>query len=223
MLSYTVTNIYTGIFIGMVLMAGPLLARGSRRQWAAIALSGVAALLLSVWAYYGQYFVILIQETLPTFAGAIEDQGKLTKIRPSLGEFLTGHLGSAMQSYSLAMIFALGLAGALWVFSRSRGVADHATYKLVGGVRRRTDDIPWQKVWLGAWLLTLPLFTVADFYVDQAFKEFWYAFPAIALVAGLWLLALYARGRTYRALASLLCVMLVWQSLHLWVFRLLFH
>jgi hypothetical protein len=81
-------------------------------------------------------------------------------------------------------------------------------------------------VWLVAWLLTLPLFTLADFWVDQALKEFWYSLPAVAVVAGVWLLVFLRRSsgsRLFSLLVWLLAVTLVWQSLSLWVFRLFFH
>jgi hypothetical protein len=81
-------------------------------------------------------------------------------------------------------------------------------------------------VWTGAWLLVVPLITLADFYIDQVLKQFWYAMPVLCMVAGVWLLALLGRrvaSRFYAALVWVLIAVLVWQSLSLWVFRLLFH
>jgi len=92
------------------------------------------------------------------------------------------------------------------------------------GRGRRTAA--WQHVWLGAWLATFPLFALADFWVDQALKEFWYALPAIAVVGAMWLLSVLDRGPASllrRAMVGMIALTLTWQSLSLWVFRLLFH
>ncbi|HUS16468.1 MAG TPA: hypothetical protein VM536_15835 [Chloroflexia bacterium] len=204
-LSYLVTALYTGIFLGLLLVAGWVFAPADRRRWAALAVSGVAAAILSLLVYYGQYVDDVLGSTLPTFGSAIQEQGKLTTLRPALGEFFTGHLAGAMSSYALIVLY--GLAGA-------------GTLLLLG---RRVGWLPWQRIWLGVWLLTFPLFTAADFYVDQALKEFWFALPAVAVVAGAWLVAVAARGRAGSLLVAAVGAVLVWQSLILWGFRLLFH
>ncbi len=178
--------------------------------------------------YYGQYVGKILNETLPTFGQAIEDQGSLTTLRPTPWDFVTGHLARAMQSYHLALIYAIGIAGALWLFFRHR-VYRSATQEAGRGTElsdARRAPTPWQKVWLGGWLLTFPLFTLADFWVDQALKQFWIALPAIAVVAGAWSVAMLLRGRftgVSSTLVVLVGVTLAWQSVSLWVFRLLFH
>jgi hypothetical protein len=239
MLAYTVSAVYTGLFVGLLAVVGWLLAPLDRRRWGAIMLSLVAATALALLIYYGQFVGRMLAETLPTFGGAIEDQGKLTTLRPSLWDFVTDHLATAMQSYRLAMIYALGLAGALLIlFASGQGTARPARPELVyaltattsatntarEAVRRVRVGVPWRSIWLGVWLLMFPIFTLADFYVDQALKQFWYALPAIAVVAGGWLLALLSRRtRIHTLLVWLIGATLVWQSLNLWVFRLFFH
>jgi hypothetical protein len=169
----------------------------------------VAASLLSVLIYYGQYVGLMIEQTLPTFGSAMQEQGALTTLRPTFGQFLANTLGAAMTSYNLILIYSLGVAGVLLVF-----------------FRRRTREASWQHVWLGAWLATFPLFALADFWVDQALKEFWYALPAIAVVGATWLLDVLDRGPAPllgRAMVGMIALTLTWQSLSLWVFRLLFH
>src|SRR3712207_7170939 len=47
-------------------------------------------------------------------------RSKLTTLRPSFVGFLTDHLGRAMQSYHLALVYTLGLAGTLWLFFNRR-------------------------------------------------------------------------------------------------------
>jgi hypothetical protein len=230
LLSYTVTAAYTGVFAGMLVAGGILFAGRPRTRWMALALSLLVACVVALVVFYGQYVDDVLGETLPTFGQAVEEQGKLTTLRSSWPAFLTGTLGQAMQSYNLAVVYGLGLAGAAWVLFRGRRsqVESRKSQFSLVGFRPATFDLrlaTW-KVWLVAWLLTFPLFTFLDYYVDQALKEFWYALPAIAVVASGWLLLLLARGRgarPYLWLAWLIGATLVWQSLSLWVFRLLFH
>ncbi len=209
MLSYTVTAVYTGIFVGLAVLVGWLRTPAERRRWTAVAGALVAASLLSVLIYYGQYVGLMIEQTLPTFGSAMQEQGALTTLRPTFGQFLANTLGAAMTSYNLILIYSLGVAGVLLVF-----------------FRRRTREASWQHVWLGAWLATFPLFALADFWVDQALKEFWYALPAIAVVGATWLLDVLDRGPAPLlgwAMVGMIALTLTWQSLSLWVFRLLFH
>lgn len=234
LVSYTVTAVYMGIFIGVLVVLGWLFAPGERRKWLGLALSLVAASIISLVMLYGQYIPTIINETLPTFGSAVNDQGKLTTLRPTLGAFVSGTLAPAMQSYNLAIPYALALAGAFWVLFAFSRTAEHkarstASLGLVAGRARTTRSMQgsnWWRVWLGAWLLCFPVITAADFYVDQALKEFWFAIPAICVVAGVWLLAIQKKGafaRPYAVLCGLLWTVLVWQSLTLWIFRLLFH
>lgn len=233
LLAYTVTAVYTGIFIGLLVVVGWIFAPAERKRWAAVALSGVAGAALSLLIYYGQYVGQIIRSTLPTFGQAIEEQGKLTTLRPSVGSFITEHLASALQSYDLALLYGLAVAGVLWVFwARKRPARTHKTagrgraYGITAwpGSPGRAGSVPWQRVWLGVWLFTTILFTLADYWVDQAFKEFWYSLPAVAVVVGSWMLALLSRGgRLYNLFFGLLVASLAWQSVYLWVFRLFFH
>jgi hypothetical protein len=228
MLSYTVTAAYTGVFVVALVLAGIVLNPGDRRRWLVVGLSLVVATLASVLVFYGQYIGVLINETLPTFGQAVEEQGSLTTLRPTVGVFITDTLGKAMQSYNLAIVYALGLAGALLVlgsFTRARQATRTAKVyslsALPSGIRIRSG---WQTVWLAVWLLTFPLFAMLDFWVDQALKEFWFALPAIAIVAGTWLVALLDRRLPFPTLfAWLISATLIWQSISLWIFRLLFH
>ncbi len=238
LLSYTVTAAYTGIFMGLLTIFGWIFVPSERKRWAAAFLSLLMATVLSLAIYYGQYVGRILGDTLPTFEKAAQTQGSLSTLRPGLGDFLTNHIGRAFYSYDLTIIYVLGFAGTLWVFlgrNKASGRTRTATnprriYALVARhIKSAYVDaarIPWQRIWIGAWLLTFPLFTMLDFYVDQAFKEFWYALPAVAVVSGVWLLALLRKGRIsrlYSALAWFLAATLAWQSISLWVFRLLFH
>ncbi|MGI8588808.1 MAG: hypothetical protein ACR2M0_14140 [Chloroflexia bacterium] len=211
LLSYTVTAVYTGVFVGIAVVAGWFFAPTERRRWVALTLVGVGAAAFSLLVYYGHYIGVLVMQTLPTFGSAIKTQGTLTTLHATVGEFVVGHLATAMQSYSLALIYVLALAGVVLLLRRHRWGAAEAA---------------WQRVWLGAWLATFPIFTLADFWVDQALKEFWYALPAVAVAAAGWLLSLGDRGWAPRlawAAGGVLGAALTWQGLSLWVFRLLFH
>ena len=115
MLSYTVTAAYTGLFVGLLVVAGWLFAPRQRNKWGAILLSLVVATGVAVLVFYGQYMGLMLQETLPTFGKAIDEQGSLTTLRPTFGAFISGTILKAMQSYNLAMVYVVGFAGALWV------------------------------------------------------------------------------------------------------------
>jgi hypothetical protein len=218
MLSYTVTAAYTGVFGAIVVIGGWLFAPAHRRRWGAVALCLLASVALAMLIYYGQYVSKIIQETLPTFGQAIEEQGKLTTLRPSVWSFLSDHLSRAMQSYQLTLVYALGLSGALWAFF-SPGLRS-GPRPAVGTAR---PSYAWQKVWLAAWLAVFLLVTAADFWMDQALKEFWYALPAVAVAGGMWVVAMWGRRSQSRLFVWLLAVTFAWQALWLWVFRLFFH
>ncbi len=230
MVSYTVTAVYVGLLGSMLAVAGWVFTREERKRWIALTLSLVGASTLALVLYYGQYVGKILNETLPTFGQAIKTQGSLTTLRPTVWDFFTGHIGSAMQSYHLALIYAMGLSGLLWLLMAQKRIAPVVAGSNYGIVARgkawATNSTSWQRIWLGAWLLTFPTFTLADFWVDQAFKQFWIALPAVAIIAGGWLLTLLLRGRStrvYTTLVVLVGMTMAWQSVSLWVFRLLFH
>jgi hypothetical protein len=235
LLAYTVTMVYVGVFVGLMVLAGWAADGEGRKRWTALALSGIAAAALAVLIYYGRYIGDMLTSTLPTFGQAVEEQGKLTTLRPSWGAFFTDHMARAMQSYKLDLVYALGLAGTLWVFfgrgrarlAEARGAKRREVYALVSPLPGpRVGGGAWRNVWLGAWLLLFPIFTLADFYLDQALKQFWIALPAIAVVGASWLMSVRGRGGgspAVRVFAWLLPAVLVWQSISLWVFRLMFH
>jgi hypothetical protein len=236
LLAYTVTMVYVGVFVGLMVLVGWLSDGEGRKRWTALALSGIAAAALAVLIYYGRYIGDILTSTLPTFGQAVEEQGKLTTLRPSWGAFITDHLARAMQSYKLDLVYALGLAGALWVFTgkwRTRRAEEpvarrRPVYALVARlpVVGNGGGVAWQKVWLGAWLAQFLIWTLADFYLDQALKQFWVALPAIAVVGAMWLLSVRGWGRgspAVRVFVWLVPVVLAWQSISLWVFRLMFH
>ncbi len=237
LLAYTVSAAYTGLFVGALVVLGWLFGGRERRRWTALLLSGVAAAGLALLVYYGQHVGRILNDTLPTFGRAAETQGSLTTLRPTFWDFVNGALATPFYAYNLWLVLVLGLAGTLWVFlGRERGqrqarsitrpsevYAFAARSRYLGAL---APALPWQRVWTGAWLLVVPLITFADFYIDQVLKQFWYAMPVLCMVAGVWLLTLLGRrvaSRFYGALVWVLVAVLVWQSLSLWVFRLLFH
>lgn len=242
LLAYTVSAAYTGLFVGALVVMGWLFAGPERRRWTALLLSGVAAAGLALLVYYGQHVGRILSETLPTFGKAAETQGSLTTLRPTFWDFVNGALATPFYAYNLWLVLVLGLAGTLWVFlGRERGDRGQRQARSGSGNLRRPGEVytfvaryggaavpalAWQRVWAGAWLLVVPVITLADFYIDQVLKQFWYAMPVLCVVAGVWLLSLLGRrvgSRFYGLLVGVLVAVLVWQSLSLWVFRLLFH
>lgn len=235
LLAYTVSAAYTGLFGAALVVLGWLFAGADRKRWTTLLLSGVAAAGIALLVYYGQYVERILNDTIPTFSRAAETQGSLTTLRPTLWDFVSSALAAPFYSYNMWLLLVLGLAGTLWVFlAQGRGQRQtrsvrrpREVYALVARHgAAATPGMPWQRIWVGAWLLVIPMITLADFYIDQVLKQFWYAMPVISMVAGVWLLSLLARrvaSRFYAALVTVLVATLVWQSLSLWVFRLLFH
>ncbi|HEY0070392.1 MAG TPA: hypothetical protein VGE04_10530 [Chloroflexia bacterium] len=235
LLAYTVSAAYTGLFGVALVVLGWLFAGADRRRWTALLLSGVAAAGIALLAYYGQYVERILNDTIPTFSRAAETQGSLTTLRPTFWDFVSSALAAPFYSYNMWLMLVLGLAGTLWVFlgpgrGRWQTTSVRQPREVYALIARHsgaaTPGLPWQRIWVGAWLLVIPLITLADFYIDQVLKQFWYAMPVISMVAGIWLLSLLARrvaSRFYAALVTLLVATLAWQSLSLWVFRLLFH
>ena len=235
LLAYTVSAAYTGLFVGALVVMGWVFAWGERRRWTALLLSGVAGAGLALVGYYGQYVERILTDTLPTFSRAAETQGSLTTLRPTFWDFVNNALAEPFYSYNMWLVLVLGLVGTLYAFlGRERG------QRQTSKVRRPSEvyafvarygggaapGMPWQRVWVGAWLVVVPLITLADFYVDQVLKQFWYAMPVLSMLAGVWLLSLLGRrggSRVYGVLVGLVVGALAWQSVSLWVFRLLFH
>jgi hypothetical protein len=235
LLAYTVSAAYTGLFGVALVVLGWLFAGADRRRWLALLLSGVAAAGIALLVYYGQYVERILNDTIPTFSKAAETQGSLTTLRPTFWDFVSSALAAPFYSYNMWLMLVLGLAGTLWVFlgpgrGRWQTTSVRQPREVYALIARHsgaaTLGLPWQRIWVGAWLMVIPLITLADFYIDQVLKQFWYAMPVISMVAGIWLLTLLARrvaSRFYAALVTLLVATLAWQSLSLWVFRLLFH
>jgi hypothetical protein len=221
LLSYTVTAGYIGLIFGPFAILGFLFSRPHRRSFGALLLTFVAGIALALVVFYGAYVGEFLTLSIPTLLGATADTGagaggSVTTRTGGVPGFLTDSVGKAIQSYGLAPVFGLGLAGfglALSEWWTRRGAP--------GGVRPARPA--WAFGLMTAWLISLPLFTAADYVVDQALKEYWFALPAIAVLAGAWLLRLARRGRAGAMLVGLLSVVLVWNSLSLWIFRLLLH
>jgi hypothetical protein len=220
LLSYTVTAGYIGLIFGPFALLGFLLSRKHRRSFGALLLTFVAGIAIALVGFYGAYVGEFLTVSIPTLLGATADTGTgaggsvTTRTGGVLG-FLTDSVGKAIQSYGLAPVFGLGLAGFGLAFAE-------------WWTRRRGEEVrPARSAWafglLTLWLISLPLFTAADYVVDQALKEYWFALPAVAILAGAWLRVVAGRGRAGAALVSLLTLVLVWSSLSLWVFRLLLH
>jgi hypothetical protein len=221
LLSYTVTAGYIGLIFGPLPLLGLLVGRGHRRTYAALLLSFVAGIGLALAAFYGAYVGEFLTVSIPTLLGATADTGagsggSVTTRAGGLAGFLTDSVGKAIQSYGLALVFGLGVAG--WGLA----LAEWWTRRRAApGVRPARSA--WAFGLLTIWLVSLPLFTAADYVVDQALKEYWFALPAIAVLAGAWLRTLARRGRAGAAFVTLLTVALVWSSLSLWIFRLFLH
>jgi hypothetical protein len=176
----------------------------------------IPAIIIALVGFYGQHIVTVLTETLPSFGQTMGSSGTLTVREGGWEGFFNTAVGPAMRSYNLDRIYLMAAAAALLAL-------------VVGLLRaraRRAGEQPrarWVTGLLLVWLASMPLFLFVDYYVDQALKEYWFALPAVATLAGAWLWSLWRRHGPAQLFAGLFLLLLAWSSVSLWVFRLLLH
>ena len=188
LLSYTVTAAYIGLIFGRVRRAWACCSRGGTGGLSRAAPGAVVAgIALALLVFYGAYVGEFLTVSIPTLLGATADTGA------GAGGSVTTRTGGvaglpaptrwARRSSPTAWPQCSG-----WGWPGS-GLALSEWW--TAACERRGGVRPARPAWafglMVAWLISLPLFTAADYVVDQALKEYWFALPAIAVLGGAWL------------------------------------
>jgi hypothetical protein len=81
-----------------------------------------------------------------------------------------------------------------------------------------------RRAWLFflGWLLIMPVFTLADAYIDLLLKPLYYTMLPVALFSGIAVVWLWRRGRLGQALAILCCLAITAQAWWLWYHRIVY-
>ncbi len=208
LLYYTVTAVFLGVFVLLLLAA----LAWHRRRLAArsagpLALAFLAALGLALAIYYGQYIGPIVRETIPRVIETAGQGGAGLGVVPvSWPEYIRANLTRlAGPNYGLLLPIGLALASLL-----------------TGWRRAEWDTGPraLRRSLLLAWFGTALLMFLAGFRVDLVDKEIWFAMPAVALCAAVALEGFWQQGPAGRVLAGATSVYLAAAALLSWFSRL---
>jgi len=179
-----------------------------RLGWTVVGVT-TAAWALAMVSYYGQYVVILINTTLPALLNpqAAAAEGVDTTAQSASTVHWSGPLDLLgwTAGYMTSLIPLLsGLAGlALLWWAGAKG-----------------PRMALFSALMGAWLLILPVFMIANYKVDMIGKHIFYTVFPLSLGAGIFLWGLARRGGAVRWFAYLSAGALAWTALAFWVQRL---
>lgn len=188
----------------------------------------IAATILATLAFYGQYLVILVRDTIPSMLNTVSSSGSLKPTTQTWPDYL-GATANTLWNYQLWGTYLLGIIGLIWLMRNpGQGGIDSAA--------AQTDNVGGQVIaapisrtatlaLLLAFLLTGLFFVFANYYVDMALKQYWWALSVMALSGG-WLLERLwqrLRGGSGAIVVGLIITFFAISSLWLWVYRLLLH
>jgi hypothetical protein len=179
--------------------------RAAKRRALLLPLGAALASLIAFLAYYIQYVRVTL-DSLRTLGGST----------------------AASRGYTDG-----GLRGAPWhiitVFTKNIYVGNLfvlLTLAIVGVIVYRRISVTEEdrRAWLLflAWLLIMPVFTLADAYVDLLLKPLYYTMLPVALFSGIAVVWLWRRGRLGQALAILCCLAITAQAWWLWYHRIVY-
>ncbi len=179
-----------------------------RLGWTVVGVTA-AAWALAMVSYYGQYVVILINTTLPALlnpqAAAAEGVDTTAQAASTVhwsGPLdLVGWTAGYMTSLIPLLTGLAGLALLWWAGSKGPRMALFSAL-------------------MGAWMLILPVFMIANYKVDMIGKHIFYTVFPLSLGAGIFLWGLARRGGAVRWFAYLSAGALAWTALAFWVQRL---
>ncbi len=200
-----VTHIAFLPFLGAVMGLSMYTLAGSSMQKRALGLTlaGAAAVIGGWIVFYGSYTLPLLQRTIPAFLGLMVEEGTVgrdaerffdTQLN-SFPEHLIAHF-RVWPVLLAAMALVLLLCNWRGRFISHLGLAFVALFL----------STSLAEYWFGLWN-----------------KHVYFVAPGIALLAGMGLAWLAARGRAGRLVAALLLAYLFWESSAAWANRVLFY
>jgi len=173
-----------------------------KRRALLIPISAVLAALLAFFAYYIQYVRVTLQSVRTLGTSTASSRGYTEGGLRGAPWHITTVIAKNIEVGNLLVLLAVAIAGiVLW----RRTLPDNE--------ERRT----WQFLLL--WLLIMPVFTLADAYVDLLLKPLFYTMVPVALFGGVAVVWLWQRGRIGQAAAILCCVAITVQAWWLWFQR----
>lgn len=152
-------------------------------------------------AYYAQYVSVVVRSVRTLTGDTAQRRGYLAGGVTGIPAHLIAVIANNIAVGRLAILLPLAGAGVV-LLHRSGSRAE-----------RRT----WQFLWV--WLLILPVFTLADAYVDLLLKQLFYTMLPIAIFAGVAVVWLWQRGRRGKVLAVCCCAAITAQAWWLWFQR----
>lgn len=177
----------------------------ARRRALLIPASAVAAALLAFFAYYIQYVRVTLDSVRTLGTSTAENRGYTEGGLRGAPWHIATVIAKNIQVGNLLILLAVVVAGVVLLYRtapRDEG--------------RRT----WQFLLL--WLLVMPVFTLADAYIDLLLKPLFYAMFPVALFGGVAIVWLWRRGRAGQIVAVLCCAAITVQAWWLWYHRIAF-
>jgi hypothetical protein len=184
------------------------LSTQKRLGWTVVGVTA-AAWALALVSYYGQYVAILINTTLPALlnpqaaaAEGVDTTAQATSTVDWSGPLdLLGWTAGYMTSLIPLLSGLAGLALLWWAVRKGPRMALFSAL-------------------MGAWMLILPVFMVANYKVDMIGKHIFYTVFPLSVGAGIFLWGLARRGGAVRWFAYLSAGALAWTALAFWAQRL---
>lgn len=179
-------------------------ARGKRLALLIPASAALAAL-LAFAAYYVQYVKVTLDSVRTLGTSTAENRGYTEGGLRGAPWHITTVIAKNIEVGNLLVLLGIGILGVV-LFARATP----------SGEGRRT----WQ--FLFVWLLIMPVFTLADAYIDLLLKPLFYTMLPVALFGGVAVVWLWRRGRAGQVVAILCCAAITMQAWWLWYQRIAF-
>jgi hypothetical protein len=179
--------------------------RAEKRRALLLPLGAALAALIAFLAYYIQYVRVTL-DSLHTLGGSTAEARGYTEggLRGAPWHIITV-VTKNLYVGNLFVLVPLAILGAV-AFYRTRETDE--------------DRRAWQFFFV--WLLILPVFTLADAYVDLLLKPLFFTMLPVALFGGIALVWLWRRGRFGQALAILCMLAITAQAWWLWYHRIVY-
>ncbi|MCA1669622.1 MAG: hypothetical protein LC793_19980 [Thermomicrobia bacterium] len=173
-----------------------------RRRALLILIGTVLAALLAFLSYYIQYVRVTLQSVRTLGTSTAANRGYTEGGLRGAPWHITTVIAKNIQVGNLLILLAIAITGVVLCY-------------------RAQPDPEGRRTWqfLLLWLLIMPVFTLADAYVDLILKPLFYTMVPIALFGGITIVWLWRRGRIGQVAAILCCTAITAQAWWLWFHR----